>query len=119
MSNIEETTIVVDETELDTVETKTPEVTLETVIEDLTEGFGDETTPYAIFKVLEGIVEVFEVDRVLKPQMFYNYSRNGMIAKREMTTHETSGKKINTDHRYTREEVVGFVTRYATRNLVK
>lgn len=94
--------------------------TVEEIIVALVDAIETDTIkPYGIFRVIEGVVEALGVERTYKPQMFYNYSRNGLIAKREMEIHEGSGKKINKDHEYHKDEVIAFVTRYANKNLVK
>lgn len=67
-------------------------------------------TPYGIWKVLNEILKA-NGQAEIRPQMMYNYARNGMIVK---------GSKIfGTDLRpITRDEVVAFIERYCTkRNL--
>jgi len=63
---------------------------------------------YAIHKIVNGVFEVFGVERKIPPQMMYNYSRNGIIAKR--------AEKPNKDHQYTQDEVLTFVTKYTSKH---
>jgi hypothetical protein len=69
---------------------------------------------YAVSKIANTVLQYLEVDRVLPPQMFYNYSRKGMIAPRVKDE-----KGLNTNHLYTADEVTAFLTKYITKNIIK
>lgn len=78
---------------------------------DLEELLGDEQefTAYRIHTKLNEIFEVAGVEKV-RPQMIYNYARNGMVVKGE------SVQKGNYIPRtYTRAEVLEFITKFAPR----
>lgn len=86
-----------------TTETATEELSLETVVEELTaEVFGESeiVTPYMVAKIVNSVFETMGNDKRIPPQMMYNYSRNGMINK-------VKGSKA-----ITKEETITFVTKY-------
>lgn len=68
----------------------------------------DTVNAYGIWKVLNRIVIANDRPEI-RPQMMYNYARNGMIVK---------GEKIfgQTLREFTRQEVAEFIIRYASRN---
>lgn len=67
----------------------------------------DTYTPYGIWKVLNEILKANGRDEI-RPQMMYNYARNGMIVK--------GAKIFGTDLRpITRTEVIEFILRYCTK----
>jgi hypothetical protein len=70
----------------------------------------DEYSAYGIHTVLNGILKEVGKDAI-RPQMMYNYARNGMIVK---------GQKIfgETLRPFTTDEVVAFIVRYVERNKI-
>lgn len=103
-------TVEIDEAEL--VEA-TPELTVEEVVKDLVEALkSNEISPYAVHKIVNATLEIFEADeKKVPPQYMYNYSRNGMIAKRTA--------KPNYDHKYSADEVYSFVVKFTTKRISK
>lgn len=69
------------------------------------EGF----TAYQIAKLVNVKLAGANVELV-RPQMIYNYSKNGMIAK---------GKKGDMSVRYTRDEVESFVEKFSSKRIAK
>lgn len=91
----------------ETVET---ELTVAEVVQDLAKGLDETVGPYKIWKIVIAALDVFEFDgKRPTSQYMYNYSRNGMIAKREV--------KPNTDHEYTKDQAVAFITKYVGRKI--
>lgn len=71
----------------------------------------DELTAYEVYRVLVHFTTPIDSKRAasLKPQMMYNYTRNGLIVK---------GKKgSGSDIRYTVTETLAFVSKWAKKNL--
>ena len=69
----------------------------------------DQYTAYEIHKVLN--VLLLPVGRWVRPQMMYNYLRNGMIVRGEKIFGETLRKLTN-------EEVKTFLVRYCEKNKI-
>jgi len=71
----------------------------------------DEYSAYGIHTVLNQVLVAGGAEKI-RPQMMYNYARNGLIVK---------GEKIfgTTLRSFTANEVREFVIRYATRNGIK
>jgi hypothetical protein len=93
------------------IESEVTEVTLEDIVEALTETvFGDDETitPYKVHKIVNGAFEAMESDLRIPPQMMYNYDRNGMIAKGK------KGAKA-----YNKDEVKAFALKYTNKKLNK
>lgn len=90
-------------TELDTdgIEEVTVLVLEDVVREIVTSLQSDTITPYGIAKVLNTVLRAFAHEKVIVPQMMYNYVRNGLIVKGE------KGRK-----EYTADEVVAFANKY-------
>lgn len=70
-------------------------------------------TPYEVFRLLQHATSQVDPARAaaLKPQMMYNYDRNGLIV---------SGRKAKDTGeagRYTHSEVVAFVAKWTKKNL--
>jgi hypothetical protein len=64
-----------------------------------------EFTPYQIHSVVNKVLEALGTEYRVRPQMMYNYDRNGLIVK---------GAKDQ--KRYTEDEVASFVIRFVERN---
>lgn len=96
---------------------ETPEAEIGTWEEFLLEAIGTMEEPikaYAISKIANVTLQYMEVERVLPPQMFYNYSRKGMIAPRPKNE-----KGLNTNHEYSHDEVFAFLQKYIAKNIAK
>jgi hypothetical protein len=65
-------------------------------------------TPFGIISNLNKILKDMGVEKVLPPQMGYNYNKNGLIVK---------GKKGVKS--YTKTEVVTWMVKYLTKNVTK
>lgn len=112
MSNNTETV----ETTENTENTEAVENPIEVVVTNLVaERDLEEWTPYAIHSSLNQLFEAAGSDRRIVPQMMYNYSRNALIAKRDKHENE-SGKMVNSNHRYTSDEVAAFLIKYVTKH---
>jgi hypothetical protein len=72
----------------------------------------DDYSAYEIAKVLNKILSDSGVERTIKPQMMYNYARNGLIVRGEKIYGETL-------RRITKIEVVQFIVRYVERNKIE
>ena len=88
-------------------------LTVEEVVADLVKATEKtDLGPYAVHKIVNATLEVFGRDDLkIIPQYMYNYSRNGMIAKRET--------KPNKDHQYTADQVTAFVIKFTTKRMSK
>ncbi len=86
-------------------ETVDVEVTLEDLIDDITKDLDDSTSPYGVWKLMTATFVALGVDQSRPSQMMYNYTRNGMIARR---TKGQSAKGVT----YTNEEVNLFLKRF-------
>ena len=95
-----------------TVDEQNPNVEATSVLDDLVRdlvfgaGTSEEMTPYLVHSIVNTVFEALEVEYRVRPQMMYNYDRNGLIVKGQ------KGKK-----RFTRDEVLDFVTRFVNRNI--
>jgi hypothetical protein len=69
----------------------------------------NENTAYFVATLINRILSENEIDRQIPSQMMYNYTRNGLIAKR---TKNESAKLV----RYSAEEVVLFVNKWFSKN---
>jgi hypothetical protein len=80
-------------------------------VEDVLASTERDITPYRIFLVLRSEIEKVDADRaaLLRPQMLYNYSRNGLIV--------SGFKPTGTNARYTADEVRAFVAKWLKKNL--
>ena len=81
-------------------------------LEDLL-GEQTEWTAYQIHTILNKIFEQVGVPTI-RPQMIYNYARNGMLVKGESVAKNTYEAR-----KYNKDEVVGFVARFATKHVQK
>lgn len=81
----------------------TPQQIIRTLMEKVQ---GDKITPYGIHTLVNGVMEILGNSYRVRPQMMYNYDRNGLISK---------GKKGAKE--YTRTEVEAFVTKFTTRRI--
>lgn len=69
---------------LDVEDVETEEITVDSVIGELTETvFGTDGTisPYKVAKIVNAAFQALGVDKKIPPQMMYNYSKNGMLVK--------------------------------------
>lgn len=101
-----ETTLVEDVEVEETAE----ELSVETVVAELTEtvfGADEEITAYKIANVINGAFKVLGVAKMIPTQMMYNYTKNGLIAKGK----KGSAKEI----RYTKAEVNEFAAKYVNK----
>lgn len=71
-----------------------------------------EYTGYGIATVLNKILSASGAERVVRPQMMYNYLRNGLVVRGE----KIFGETLRT---VTRTEVIEFLERYCKRNAIK
>jgi len=69
----------------------------------------EETSCYGIATVLNRIVKANGSGKSVRPQMMYNYARNGMIVRGE----KIFGETLRT---FTKIEVAEFVMKYCSRN---
>lgn len=67
---------------------------------------------YEIAKIINRILKDSGSERTIKPQMMYNYLRNGMIVPSEKIFGDTL-------RRVTRTEVIAFIGRYVKRNEIE
>lgn len=81
------------------------EFSMETFVQDLTEGIEDGVSAYGAWKIMTAGFKALGVDQNRPSQMFYNYTRNGMIAKR---TKGVRGKDV----RYTVKEIQDFLVKF-------
>jgi len=106
-TDIDET--IVDEVEQDVTEVDETEesgtFSIEELARDIVSDMGDEISPYKIATVVNTVLEALGAEKRVRPQMTYNYDVNGLIVK------GVKGKK-----KYTRDEVVAWVTKYATKH---
>lgn len=89
------------------IETTDDTISMEDVIAEIAETVfkGESTiTSYKIHNIINGTFKVLGVEKEIKPQMMYNYSKNGMI----------SGIKLQ--KQYNKDEVTKFVTKYVTKH---
>lgn len=92
---------------------ETEEIVLENIIEEVTKKeFGTEIaiTAYKIANIINNVFKVTLTDKKIPTQMMYIYTNKGMIAKR------TKGVPSK-DVRYTKEEVIAFVTKYTSKHI--
>lgn len=70
----------------------------------------EQITPYEVFRLWQDAIDKLNIDRQLKPQMAYNYDRNGLIVKgrKALETGEAG--------RYTVTEAYEFIARWLLRN---
>lgn len=72
-------------------------------------GNEDGITSYGTWKIMTEGFRALGIDQNRPSQMMYNYTRNGMIAKR---TKGMAGKDV----RYTRDEVIEFLVKFYTKH---
>lgn len=84
------------------------EFDLTTFVGNLTEGIS-ETTPYGVWKIMTEGFKALGIEQNRPSQMLYNYTRNGMVAKR------TKGMK-GSEVRYTNQEIQEFLVRFYTKH---
>jgi hypothetical protein len=72
----------------------------------------DDYSAYEIHKILNQILRDGGYVRTIKPQMMYNYLRNGLIVKGE----KIFGESLR---RVTKIEVVQFIERYVAKNMIE
>lgn len=90
-------------------ETEAEELTVESVVRDLVLTIPTkEITAYAIHTVINKALEVFNSNIQIRPQMMYNYARNGMIVKGHKGTRT-----------YTQDEVIAFATKFVEKRVTK
>jgi hypothetical protein len=83
------------------------EATLEDVLAEITKDLPDtEIKPYGIYTVIQTALKVMGSEKEIRPQMMYNYDRNGLIVK---------GKKGV--KRYNKDEVVAFAKKYVAKHI--
>lgn len=89
------------------IEFPAPKVTdLRTLVEGIVEETDrDIHTPYQVHVIVNLVLQGLGTDYRVRPQMMYNYDRNGMIVR---------GSKSKM--RFTNDEVIEFVTRFTERN---
>lgn len=75
----------------------------------MTEIQNTEYTAYAVATLINQILEDQGIDRTIPPQMMYNYTKNGLIAKR---TKGMSAKGL----KYTATEVTEFLNKWFSKN---
>lgn len=85
------------------------ELSVQEIVESLVTE--EEYNAYGVHKIINKVFEIVGHDRVIKPQMMYNYSRNSLIEKGR-------GAK-NTNHLYTDVAVKAFVTKWANKQINK
>jgi hypothetical protein len=79
-------------------------------IEEIQNTEGQTLTPYEVFRLWQHAIDTHNIDRELKPQMAYNYDRNGLIVKGR------SAKETKIAGRYTVEEANAFVAKWLMKN---
>jgi hypothetical protein len=89
--------------------TESKEFSMETFVGDLTEGMTDGISAYGAWKIMTEGFKALGVDQNRPSQMFYNYTRNGMIAKR---TKGVPAKEV----RYTVQEIQAFLVKFFTKH---
>lgn len=72
-------------------------------------GTSTDVTPYGVWKIMTEGFKALGIDQNRPSQMMYNYTRNGMIAKR---TKGVPAKEV----RYTTDEVIGFLVKFYTKH---
>lgn len=93
------------QTETETVETVTVPTVTE-IVSALVSKIGTETvTPYGVHNIVNGAFKILGSEKQIRPQMMYNYDKNGLIAK---------GKKGIKE--YNKAEVTAFAIKYVTKH---
>jgi hypothetical protein len=64
-------------------------------------------SPYSIATIINAVFVEMGSDKQVKPQMMYNYARNGLI------------NTIKGQKQYTAEDAAAFIIRYVNRNINK
>lgn len=79
-------------------------------IDEIISATGQTLKPYDVYRILAEAVSSVDPSREMKPQMMYNYDRNGLIVK--------GRKAIETGSagRYTVQEALEFVSKWVMRN---
>lgn len=81
-------------------------VTVAQLVSDIVAGMTPEAwTPYQVSTVVNKALEAVGTEYRVRPQMMYNYDRNGMIVR------GSKDKK-----RFTEDEVIAFATRFVEKN---
>jgi len=83
---------------------------IEGLVREIVDGLplDDEISPYRIHVIVNLVLDVVNPAYQVRPQMMYNYAKNGLIVK---------GEKGN--KKFTKANVIDFVTRFVTRNASK
>jgi len=81
---------------------------IEGLVREVVEALPETVSPYQIHSVINTVFEVLGSERTVRPQMMYNYDRNGLIVK--------GAKGVK---RYAHEEVVAFATKFVTKHTTK
>lgn len=69
-----------------------------------------ELTPYQVYRLWQDAIDQNGIDRQLKPQMCYNYDRNGLIV------HGRKASETGQAGRYTVTEAYTFIARWMKKN---
>lgn len=86
-------------------EPETVPTSIEEIVTALVNGIdGAMIKPYGIHTVINTTFQVLGSELTVRPQMMYNYDRNGLIVKGKKGTKE-----------YTKTEVIAFATKYVTK----
>jgi hypothetical protein len=86
---------------------ETPEMVLLDIVQQIV-GSKSEYTAFAVATIVNKIFKATGTAKEIPTQMMYTYSRNGLVAKR---TKGMPGSEV----RYTREEVMAWVTKYTAK----
>lgn len=82
------------------------EITLQDIVRQLVETMGNEITAYGIHSLVNATFKAKGVEKEIRPQMMYNYARNGMIVK------GFKGTRL-----YTQVEAYEFVVKYTAKRI--
>lgn len=85
--------------------TPTVPVLVDRVLADL----GDSISPYRIAVLGQEVFDILQFKYLFRPQMAYNYSRNGLIVR--------GSKRTGAGVTYNKIEVREFLTRFVTRTI--
>jgi hypothetical protein len=99
---------VTDELEEQEAAEASGDLSVETMARDLCGALPDPTsiTPYQIHTVVNTLFEAFGHPKRIRPQMVYNYDRNGMIVK-----------GLKDVKRYGADDVAAFATKFVTKHM--
>ncbi len=86
----------------------TTEVSIEELVLDIVSALPSEVTPYQIHSVVNTVFDALGAGKSVRPQMMYNYAKNGLIVK---------GAKDR--KRFSQDEVIAFAVKYVTKHTSK